>query len=167
MNKIELNDYITNSFTHFDLDWALLTAGTIEDFNSMTISWGGLGTLWGKSVAFLFVKPTRYTYEFLMRHDEITITWFAKGDKRALKVYGSKSGRDTDRAALTGLVAQPIEGGVTYQQAKEVMVCQKLFMQQLDKAKLPAEALKWYPEGTKEEFTHYLVIAEVKQIVKE
>lgn len=38
-------DYTTHPFTKFDKDWALLTAGTMNDFNSMTISWGGMGTM--------------------------------------------------------------------------------------------------------------------------
>ena len=41
-------------YSKFDSEWALLTAGTIEKFNSMTISWGGVGTLWGKPVVTAF-----------------------------------------------------------------------------------------------------------------
>ena len=37
----------------------------------MTASWGGLGVLWGKPVAFIFLRPTRYTKEFVDKADFI------------------------------------------------------------------------------------------------
>ncbi len=48
--KIETKDLPGDIFTMFDEGWALLTAGTRERFNTMTISWGALGTLWAKPV---------------------------------------------------------------------------------------------------------------------
>ena len=166
MTDISLTDLEIHSFTRFDRDWALLTAGTSDDFNSMTISWGGLGTIWGMPVAFLVVKPVRYTFEFLCRHDELTLSWFGPEYKKALKIFGSKSGRDTDRVAETGLTPGEVDGAISYQEANEVMVCRKVFMQQLDRSKFPEEVLQWYPEGTREEHAHYLVIAQVKRILR-
>lgn len=160
---MEVKDFTAKSFEKFDQEWALLTAGTPEDFNSMTISWGGLGTMWGLPVAFLVVKPSRYTFELLSRHEELTLSWYAPSYRKEMSVFGSRSGRDTDKAALTGFSPVKIHGAVTYQEAKETLVCRRLFMQQLDKTKFPKEVLRWYPEGTKEEQAHYLIIAEVKE----
>ena len=158
---MKLNEYTEKPFVHFAEDWAILTAGVPGDFNSMTIAWGALGTMWGKPVAFLVVKPSRYTSEFLERHEEITLSWYDTKYKKALGVFGSKSGRDMDKAKETGFTPTPIEGAVTYKEAQETMVLRKLFMQQLDRSKFSQEILKWYPEGTKEEPAHLLIIAEV------
>ncbi len=50
-------NFNTDIFEQFDKKWALLTAGSENDFNTMTISWGSLGTLWNKSVATVYVSP--------------------------------------------------------------------------------------------------------------
>lgn len=158
-----LNDYTEKPFVHFSEDWALLTAGVPDDFNSMTIGWGALGTMWGLPAAFLVVKPSRYTSEFLARHDKITLSWYDEKYKKALAVvFGSKSGRNVDKAAEAGFTPIAVDGSVTYKEAKETMVLRKLFVQQLDRSRIPADILqKWYPVGTKEEPTHLLIIAEV------
>ena len=55
--------FTTDIFNVFDQKWALLTAGTKDSFNTMTVSWGGLGTLWGKPAASVYVRSSRYTHE--------------------------------------------------------------------------------------------------------
>ena len=52
-------------FSQFDKKWALLTSGTKDKFNSMTISWGGAGTLWSKPVVTAYVRTSRYTHDFM------------------------------------------------------------------------------------------------------
>ncbi len=161
MIKMNLNEYTEKPFVHFAEDWAILTAGVPDDFNSMTVSWGALGTMWGMPVAFLVVRPIRYTCEFIERHEKLTLSWYDEKHKKALGIFGSKSGRDTDKAAATGFTPVTLEGAVTYKEAKETMVLRKLFVQQLDRSKFSQEILKWYAEGTKEEHAHKLIIAEV------
>jgi len=159
---MKLTDYTEKPFVHFAEDWAILTAGIKGDFNSMTIAWGALGTMWGKPAAFLVVKPSRHTYDFLERHDEITLSWYDDKHKKALgSIFGAKSGRDIDKAKEAGFTPVEIAGGITYEEARETMVLKKLFMQQLDRSKFSQEILKWYPAGGKEEPAHYLIIAEV------
>jgi len=60
-----MKEYTTKPFECFDKDWALVTAGNMEDYNTMTISWGSMGTLWSKPIVTIYVKPIRYTYQFL------------------------------------------------------------------------------------------------------
>ncbi len=160
---MDIQDFQTHPFTKFDKEWALLTAGVEGDFNSMTISWGGMGTMWNKPVVFLVVRPVRYTYEFMGRHDEITVSFYDDKYKKALGVFGSKSGRDIDKAKETGLMPKALSAGVTYDEAKETIVCRKLFMQQLDKDSFPELASQFY--NGKENPAHYLVIAEVTDII--
>lgn len=154
-----LDNYITHPFTKFNKDWGILTAGTDNDFNSMTISWGGMGTIWNKSVVFLFVKETRYTYEFLQKHDELTVSFYHPKYRKELSFYGSKSGRDYDKDTSTGFTPKIIDGSVTYKEANETLVCRKIFMQKLEKDKFPKFALDYY-QG-KELPAHTFVIAEI------
>ena len=83
--------------------WMLVTAGTSEKFNTMTASWGGLGWLWNKPVAFVFIRPERYTHGFIEASDCMTLSFYGEEYREALKICGTKSGRDTDKVAATGL----------------------------------------------------------------
>ena len=44
--KVNIHSVPDNPFNLLDNDWALLTAGSAESFNTMTVSWGGFGVLW-------------------------------------------------------------------------------------------------------------------------
>ncbi len=113
-------------------DWALLTAGDASAFNTMTVSWGGVGELWGKDVAFVFVRPQRYTYEFMEKSAYFTLSFFGGDYKKELGVCGAKSGRDIDKCKETGLEPLPVDGAVAFKQAKTVLVCRKVAFQDLD-----------------------------------
>lgn len=119
-----------NVFKLIDKDWMLITAGTIDAWNTMTASWGGLGILWNMPVAFCFVRPTRHTYGFMEEHDRFTLSFFEEEWRDALTLCGTKSGRDTDKAGETGL--KPVfgaEGTVYFEQARMVLECRKLYFQ--------------------------------------
>ena len=92
-------NYKTDIFGTYDKEWALLTAGSMDNFNTMTISWGGMGTLWGKPVVTVYVKPIRYTYEFLEKNDYFTLSFFPEEYRADLLTLGTKSGRDGDKTA--------------------------------------------------------------------
>lgn len=107
-------------------DWALVTAGTKDAFNTMTVSWGGLGEIWGKDAAFIFIRPGRYTFGFLEANDRFTISFFGGAQKKALALCGSKSGRDTDKVKEAGL-SPVFDGGTTYfDEATLVLKCRKM-----------------------------------------
>ena len=113
----------------------LVTAGDLQKFNTMTASWGTLGELWKKKVAICFVRPTRHTYKFMETTDTFTLTFFDEKHREALDFCGSHSGRDTDKIAKTDLT--PIEWekqAVYFQQARLVLICKKLYMQDLNPA---------------------------------
>ena len=84
-------------------DWALVSAGDETAWNMMTVSWCGIGELGGCDVFYLFVRPQRYTHEFLLKHGCFTVSMFDGGFKKEMSFCGSKSGRDVDKAAATGL----------------------------------------------------------------
>ena len=76
MKKISPYDLPGNVFTLIDKDWMLITAGTLDKFNTMTASWGGFGILWNEPVSFVFVRPTRFTYLFMEKNDFFTLSFF-------------------------------------------------------------------------------------------
>lgn len=107
-------------------DWALVTAGTEGSFNTMTVSWGGLGEIWGKDAAFIFIRPQRHTFGFLESNDRFTICFFSGAQKKALALCGSKSGRDTDKVKEAGLTSV-FDGDTTYfAEATLVLKCRKM-----------------------------------------
>lgn len=152
-----------NPFTKFDKQWALLTAGDKEKFNSMTISWGSMGTLWHKPIVTIYVKPTRYTYEFLKENEYFTISFFGSEYQKTLAMMGSVSGRNVDKIKESRLTPKFLENGITFEQAKETFVCKKIYMDQMNKEKFPKDALKLY-ERRNEGEAHYLIIGELQNI---
>ena len=110
MTIIEPNMIDRNVFQLIGSDWMLITAGTPESYNTMTASWGGMGVLWGKNVCFCFIRPTRHTYQFIEKADVFSLSFFEERYRGALEICGTKSGRDIDKAAATGLI--PVAGGL-------------------------------------------------------
>lgn len=151
-------NFTTDIFTQFDKEWALLTAGTEEKFNSMTISWGGLGTLWNKPVATVYVRTSRYTYEFMNDNEYFTISFYPEQYKKLLGVLGSQSGRNMDKMHDSGLTVKPLDEGVTFEEAKTTLVCRKLFAQELDVRHMPEDIASSFYEG---DAPHVMFIGEV------
>lgn len=117
-----------NVFEQIGKKWMLVTAGTKEKNNTMTASWGGLGWLWNKPVAFVFIRPERYTHGFIEQSDRLTLSFYPENLRKALQLCGSKSGRDTDKVAETGLTPCVIEtGAVTFAEAEITLDCRKIF----------------------------------------
>jgi flavin reductase (DIM6/NTAB) family NADH-FMN oxidoreductase RutF len=133
---IKPEEILDNTFKLINEDWMLITAGHIkssETFNTMTASWGGLGILWRKKVAFSFVRPTRHTYKFMEKSDSYTLSFFDEKYRKALTICGSLSGKDLDKVSKAGLT--PLEmpqDSVTFNEARMVLVCRKLYFQDLD-----------------------------------
>lgn len=112
--------------------WMLITAGTRSSFNVMTASWGGVGMLWNKPVAFIFIRPQRFTFEFAERSPVFTCCFFDQGFRQMLQFCGSHSGRDTDKVRETGLTPLETEnGGVFFAESRLVFECSKLYYQDI------------------------------------
>ncbi len=129
---------------HLADDWGLLTAGGIDNYNTMTIAWGETGTMWWKPVVSAYVVPSRYTYGFMEDNDYFVVSLFPPEYKEDLQVLGSKSGRDGDKVALTKLTPKPLKHGVTFEEASLTVVCRKLFRQPLDPDTLPEWVMSEY-----------------------
>ncbi|MEG1718847.1 MAG: flavin reductase family protein [Clostridia bacterium] len=122
-----------NAFSKIGDEWMLLSSGESENFNLMTASWGGVGVLWGKNVAFIFVRPARYTYLFIEKNDTFSICFFDKKYKNALNFCGSKSGRDFDKAKECNLSPVFIDNTVAYEEASIIITCKKMYASDINK----------------------------------
>ena len=132
MKELNVREIKQNAVSLIADDWALLTAGDKDKWNTMTVSWGGIGELWGKDVTFVFVRPQRYTKEFIDNSDYFTLSFFDNEYKDALRLCGRKSGRDIDKSQATGLTPA-FDGEATYlEQAKLVIVCKKIAAQPMN-----------------------------------
>lgn len=125
--EIALAELEVSPFTKFDKEWALVTAGTEGNANTMTVSWGGLGTLWSRPVATVYIRPQRYTKQFVDENDRFTVSFYAPEHKRALGVLGTKSGRDGDKVAEVGFTPVQVAGEPAFEEAELVLVCRKLY----------------------------------------
>ena len=158
-------EFTTDIFSQFDKKWALITAGNKDSFNTMTISWGGMGTIWNKPVVTAYVRTSRYTHEFIDREDYFTVSFFPEEYKKTLGVLGSKSGRDMDKMHDSGLTAKVLENSVTFEEAELTLVCKKLFKQTLSKDNIvesETSARAFYNTDAE----HDLYIGEVVDIIR-
>lgn len=160
-------DITDNVFKLLDRDWMLVTAGTMDDFNTMTASWGHMGILWNLPVAIAYIRPQRYTYQFANRYEDYTLSFFPETCRSALQFCGSRSGRDTDKIAVTGLTPVSTKrGNVMFQEARLVLECRKIYQDDLKKKNflLPEVALKNYP---KDDFHRFYMGEIVSVIIKD
>lgn len=155
-------EFTTDIFSQFDKKWALLTAGNKDSFNTMTISWGGAGTLWSKPVVTTYVRTSRLTHDFMDREDYFTISFFPEEYKKTLAVLGSKSGRDMDKMKDSGLTPKTVNNSMTFEEAEVTLVCRKLFKQRLEPANIIDPDAKAFYDGDAE---HDMYIGEVVEIV--
>lgn len=155
-------DFNADSFRIFDKEWALLTAGTPQHYNTMTISWGGLGTLWGKPVATVYVKPVRYTHGFMDESKYFTVSFYPEKYRHALGMLGSLSGRDGNKVAKAGLTPKALEQAVTFSEAKVTLLCKKIYRQDMDTSAMPADVVAAYYET---EAAHTMYIGEVIDVI--
>ena len=117
-----------NVFNMIGRDWMLVCAEKNDKFNAMTASWGGLGVLWRKNVAFIFVRPQRYTYEFIEKSDKLTLSFFGEDYREALRICGTKSGRECNKIAEAGLTPFSVNDGCTaFKEASVIMECTKMY----------------------------------------
>lgn len=142
----------------FNKDWALVTAGTIDHYNTMTISWGGMGTLWSKPVATVYVKPCRFTHEFMEANDYFTVSFFSEQYRGDLEILGTRSGRDGDKVALTSLTPKEFGDMVTFEEADQVLLCRKIYRQDIDLSAVPSWAAS---QHYRMEAPHTIYIGEV------
>lgn len=73
---MNIKDIEMKPFSILDEEWALVTAGTKDKFNTMTISWGSFGMIWYKPVISIYIRKTRYTFDFIEKNDYFTVSFY-------------------------------------------------------------------------------------------
>ncbi len=177
MSNYEEKDY--KVFDLFRNEWALVTAGNMEHFNSCTIGWGSLGTIWtrqGKSGAIVtvYVHPARYTCDFLRESETFTVSFFPESYKKALGIMGSHSGRDINKVEASGLTPVAMGDSVTYGEAHLTFLCRKIYQHQFVKEDLGSEIQEYYGSNPRsfpadEKGTwqpHWMFIGEILEVVE-
>ena len=163
MLKKSLNEFNKNVFFEFDKTWPILCCGdNVNGFNAMTVSWGGLGVLWGKNVCFVFVRKSRHTYQFIEKSDSVTLSFLSDQYKTAKSLFGSKSGRDIDKFMEAGLHPTfDIDfNGYYVCESSFVLKAKKLYSIDIPYEKLPEEIKnKYYANGD----MHTMYVCEIKQ----
>lgn len=142
---ISPKELTNNAFKLIGDDWTLITSGNETSYNTMTASWGGVGVLWNKNVVHIYIRPQRYTYEFVEKNNYFTLSFFDTNNeayKKALTFCGKNSGRDYDKAKECGIT--PIKAGesIAFDEAKLILVCKKLYHSDLDPANFYDETIE-------------------------
>ena len=132
--EIDPTEWNDNLFTRIGKEWMLISAGNRQNFIMMTASWGGAGVLWNANVTTAYVRPQRYTYEFMEKEPYYALSFLGKGFKQALQLCGTKSGRDIDKIAATGLTPVYDAQVPYFAEAEIVVICRKMSVQDLDPA---------------------------------
>ena len=135
MNTIDFTELQANAAALIGKQWMLITAGTPEHFNCMTASWGGLGYLWNRPVAFIFVRPNRHTISFIDAQEKLTLSFMPEPYRQDLIYCGRHSGRDVDKMAHTSLRPLPLaSGSVAFEDADLILECRKMLKTDLRQA---------------------------------
>ena len=126
-HEIGIDTLKFNPFTMIGEEWMLISAGNHKKFNTMTAGWGSVGKVWGQRCVSVYLRPQRYTREFVDDSGLFTLSFFLPEYRRALELCGEKSGRDTDKVAMAGLTPYFVEDTVSFEQAALILICRKLY----------------------------------------
>lgn len=144
-----------------DDDWGLVCACDGEEWNGMTISWGGIGELWNRDVVFVFIRPQRYTKVFMDKSEWFTVSFFDEDKKETLKICGTKSGGDCDKMKLAGLTPVFDNGAVYPKEARLVLKCRKIAVQEMDNAGFLDKTIE--QNYLKEDY-HFIYVGEIEKV---
>lgn len=164
--EIKVEDISGNPFKMIGKDWMLVTAEKDGKVNAMTASWGGLGIMWNKNVAYVFLRPQRYTKEFIDAADNFSLSFYNESYRKILSYLGTVSGRDEEKIEKSGLSKATYANTPYFQEANLVLICKKLYAQQYDPEGFIDKTLdeKNYPQ--KDYHTMYIVEI-TKALIKE
>ncbi len=158
IKAIDIKENLINLISN---EWALLTAGDKDKFNTMTVSWGFAGELWGNDAVCVFVRPQRYTIEFTEKSDYFTLSFYGD-NKKIHAVCGRSSGRDIDKVKECNLTPVFESGAVYFNEARLVLVCKKQYSDFIKKENFcDTEPLKNYENND----FHKMYIGKIEKVL--
>lgn len=108
MAKVEAGwmDYFAETMAVMRNEGLLLASvGRDRRPNVMTIGWGTLGSVWGRPVFLVLVRPSRFTYGLLEQVEDFTVNVPPASLSEAVAFCGMASGRQHDKFREKGLTA--------------------------------------------------------------
>jgi flavin reductase (DIM6/NTAB) family NADH-FMN oxidoreductase RutF len=162
MKKVDVNEIGINPTKGFLNDWAVVFAGNKESKNAMTVSLGGIGIMWNKSVVYIVIRKSRFTHDFIERENYFSVNFLSSDYKKELTYLGTKSGRNEDKIAKSKLNVDYIKVGgkdvPIFSDSQKTLVCKVIFKQAYTKESfLDSSINKWYKDSD----YHDLYIAEI------
>ena len=158
--EIKATDIKENIVDLLKNNWGLVTAGDSEKYNMMTASWGFMGEIWGEDSVVVFIRPQRYTLEFVEKYDTFSLSFYGL-QKQIHKLCGHTSGRDVDKMKESGLTPEFVCGAPCFKEARLNIVCKKMYSDRIkpenfiDKSK----DTKWYPDSD----YHIVFVAKIEK----
>lgn len=137
MKEVNCKELKFNPFNLLGKEWMLLSAGNEKDgCNTMTISWGHLGCMWGHNdpTVVAYIRPSRYTKTFVDKEEYFTLCVLDSSFKKQMAYLGSVSGRDEDKIGKASLTKVFADNSVYFKEAKLVFVCRKQYAAVLQKS---------------------------------
>ncbi len=166
MKKINIEELQFNPFTKIGKEWFLVGAKNKENkFNAMTASWGSIGVLWSKNIVNVYVRPQRYTKEFIDSGEYFTLNFFDEKYKKELSLYGTKSGREMNKEEACGFHIEDVENSAHVKEANLVFVCKKIYETKINPELMidPLIDEKCYPLQD----YHTVYVAEIVEVLSE
>ena len=163
MKEIKHENFQENAFEMIGKDWLLITAEKDGKVNTMTASWGGVGVLWNKKVAYIFIRPQRYTKEFVDFSDRLSVCVLPNSYRKELAYLGNVSGKDENKISNANLKVQKYEDVPYFDEARLTLICRKLYAQDLKEECFIEKDIidKWYPEKD----YHTMYVVEIEKIL--
>ena len=161
--EIAAEELNMNPFTKIGKEWMLISAGNEEKANTMTASWGAMGVMWGKNAVTVYLRPQRYTKEFVDREQTFTISFLGEKYRQNLGYCGKVTGKRIDKISEAGLTPYYVDGTTAIEEADMIMVCKTMYHDTI-KPECFDETRnndKWYPDKD----YHTMYIAEVTKVL--
>ena len=153
-----------NPFTKIGKEWALISAGDKNKCNTMTVSWGGVGVLWGKNVVYIFIRDSRYTKEFIDNGEFFSMSFFDEKYRDALSYCGKESGRNVDNKFKGAGLTPAFRHNIPYpDEANLVLLCRKMAAVPITEDTFvdPQIMPKWYSDND----MHVMYVGEIIEAV--
>ncbi|MBS7576574.1 MULTISPECIES: flavin reductase [unclassified Enterococcus] len=164
LKKVKIDQLNFNPFTKIGKEWFLITAGdSIKNCNTMTASWGTMGVLWHKNIVTVYIRPQRYTKEFINQFTHFSLSFFDASHRKDLNYLGKVSGREKpDKITEANLQPIEIEQTISFKEANYIFIVKKLYHDQLEPDSFLFDDLttKYYPEHD----FHEVFVAEIEAV---
>jgi flavin reductase (DIM6/NTAB) family NADH-FMN oxidoreductase RutF len=161
--RIDPKQISKNPISLFGENWFVVSCGDSLKFNEMTISWGALGFGWDVPTVTVYIRNTRFTYQFIDKGNYFVLNSFDEKYREKVRYIGSHSGRNTDKVKETGLTPRftPL-GNPYFEEARLVIECEKIYFDNIERGQLFQQGQKNYSADPKE--AHRMFIGKIVNV---